>query len=146
MSLFRPRKTLHVHFPHFLLSAFAAWRVAVFVSKTYAFRLQDLCFSPARPMVLEPKSAFRRGQELWSWGLKAASGGGKSRGGQRPSLLPASTRINQNFSACVVDMKGNGGLYFPANFKSSYARNKVKGKMKKLPACPMIIVKGYEVE
>lgn len=49
-------------------------------------------------------------------------------------------------TACVVDMKGNGGLYFPANFKSSYARNKVKGKMKKLPACPMIIVKGYEVE
>ena len=49
-------------------------------------------------------------------------------------------------TACVVDMKGNGGLYFPANFKSNYARNKVKGKMKKLPACPMIIVKGYEVE
>lgn len=49
-------------------------------------------------------------------------------------------------SACVVDIKGNGGLYFPANFKSSYARNNVKGKMKKLPACPMIIVKGYEVD
>lgn len=49
-------------------------------------------------------------------------------------------------TACVVDMKGKGGLYFPANFKSSYARNKRKGKMRKLPACPMIIVKGYEVE
>ena len=36
----------------------------------------------------------------------------------------------------VVDMK----------FKSSYARHKVKGKMKKIPGCPMIIVKGYEVE
>ena len=46
----------------------------------------------------------------------------------------------------VVDMKGNGSLSFPANFKSSYARHKVKGKMKKLPGCPMIIVKGYEVE
>ena len=69
----------------FLLSyfpPFVARKVAVFVSKTYAFRLQDLCFSPARPMVLGSKSAFRRGQELWSWGLKAASGGGKSRGGK----------------------------------------------------------------
>ena len=47
---------------------------------------------------------------------------------------------------CVVDMKGNGSLSFPANFKSSYARHKVKGKMKKIPGCPMIIVKGYEVE
>ena len=46
----------------------------------------------------------------------------------------------------VVDMKGNGSLSFPANFKSSYARHKVKGKMKKIPGCPMIIVKGYEVE
>ena len=134
-----PSKTLHVHFPTFLLSAFCR-------TEGCCLRLQDLCFSPARPMVLGSKSAFRRGQELWSWGLKAASGGGQEPGGQRPSLLPASTRINQNFSACVVDMKGNGGLYFPANFKSSYARNKVKGKMKKLPACPMIIVKGYEVE
>lgn len=43
-------------------------------------------------------------------------------------------------------MKGDGALYFPANLKSSYVRNKVKGKMKKLPACQMIIVKGYEVE
>ena len=49
-------------------------------------------------------------------------------------------------TVCLVDMKGDGALYFPANIKSSYARNKVKGKMKKLPGCPMIIVKGYEVE
>jgi hypothetical protein len=47
---------------------------------------------------------------------------------------------------CVVDIKGNGSLSFPANFKSSYARYKVKGKMRKIPGCPMIIVKGYEVE
>ena len=46
----------------------------------------------------------------------------------------------------VVDMKGNGSLSFPANFKSSYARHKVKGKMKKIPGCPMIIVKGYVVK
>ena len=49
-------------------------------------------------------------------------------------------------SVSVVDHKGNGGIFFPANFKSSYARNAVKGKMKKLPACPPIIVKGYKVE
>ena len=49
-------------------------------------------------------------------------------------------------TVCLVDKKGDGALYFPANLKSSYARNKVKGKMMKLPACPMIIVKGYEVE
>ena len=46
----------------------------------------------------------------------------------------------------MVDMKGNGSLSFPANFKSSYARHRVKGKMKKIPGCPMIIVKGYEIE
>ena len=46
----------------------------------------------------------------------------------------------------VVDIKGKGRLSLPANFKSSYARHKVKGKMKKIPGCPMIIVKGYEVE
>ena len=44
------------------------------------------------------------------------------------------------------EAKGNGSLSFPANFKSSYARHKVKGKMKKILGCPMIIVKGYEVE
>jgi hypothetical protein len=49
-------------------------------------------------------------------------------------------------SISVVDMKGNGSLSFPANFNSSYAHHKVKGKMKKFPGCPMIIVKGYEVE
>lgn len=47
---------------------------------------------------------------------------------------------------CVVDIKGKGRLSFPANFKSSYARHKVKGKMKKIPACPMIVVKGYALE
>ena len=47
---------------------------------------------------------------------------------------------------CVVDIKGNGSLSFPANFKSSYARHKVKGKMRKIPGCPMVIVIGYEIE
>ena len=43
-------------------------------------------------------------------------------------------------------MKGKGRLSFPANFKSGYARHEVKGKKKKIPSCPMIIVRGYEVE
>ena len=78
MSLFRPRKpfmsTFRIsYFPHF-----AAWKVAGFVSKTYALRPQELCSSPARAMVLEPKSAFRRGQNLWSWRPTAPSDGGKS--------------------------------------------------------------------
>lgn len=46
----------------------------------------------------------------------------------------------------VVDIKGKGRLSFPANFKSSYARHKVKGRMRKIPGCPMIIVKGYVVK
>lgn len=46
----------------------------------------------------------------------------------------------------VVDIKGKGRLSFPANLKSSYIRHKVKGKMKKFPGCPMIVVKGYEVK
>ena len=45
---------------------------------------------------------------------------------------------------CKGEIKGR--LVFPANFKSSYARHKVKGKMRKIPGCPMIVVKGYEVE
>ena len=46
----------------------------------------------------------------------------------------------------VVDIKGKGRLSFPVNFKSYYARNNVKGKMKKIPAGPMIVVKGYSLE
>ena len=46
----------------------------------------------------------------------------------------------------VVDIKGKGRLSFPVNFKSYYARNNVKGKMKKIPAGPMIVVKGYALE
>lgn len=45
----------------------------------------------------------------------------------------------------VVDTKGEGGIFFPANYKSSYARNAVKGKMRKLPICPPIVVKGSEI-
>ena len=47
---------------------------------------------------------------------------------------------------CVVDTKGDGAIYFPLTFKSSYARNTVKGKLRKVPACPTIIVKGFETQ
>ena len=78
MSLFRPRKpfmsTFRIsYFPHF-----AAWKVAGFVSNTYALRPQELWFSSPRPMVLEPKSTFRAGKNLWSWRPTAPSDGGKS--------------------------------------------------------------------
>lgn len=46
---------------------------------------------------------------------------------------------------CVVETKGDGAIYFPLTFKSSYARNTVKGKRHKYPACPAIIVKGFEM-
>ena len=73
--------------------------------------------------------------------------------GRRISVSPSESVIlkgKQTYCVTVsmVDVKGKGKgeLSFPANFKSSYVRHKVKGKMRKLPACPMIVVKGYEVE
>ena len=86
MSLFRPRKpfmsTFRIsYFPHFV-----AWKVAGFASKTYALRLQELWSWPARAMVLEPKSTFRAGQNLWSWRPKAPSDGGRNGGGRRTAL------------------------------------------------------------
>ena len=47
----------------------------------------------------------------------------------------------------VVDGFGEKGfLYLNAYMKSGLYRNAVKGKTKKLPICPAIQVKGYEVE
>lgn len=47
----------------------------------------------------------------------------------------------------VVDGYGEKGfLYMNAFMKSGLYRNAVKGKTKKLPVCPAITVKGYEVE
>lgn len=53
----------------------------------------------------------------------------------------------QQYCICVspVNIKGNGGIYFSATFKSSFARNSVKGKRRKLPICPAIVVKGCEL-
>ena len=70
--------------------------------------------------------------------------------GKQLSVSPAESVVLKGktkycVTISVVDIKGKGRLAFPANFKSSYARHKVKGKMKKIPGCPMIIVKGYEI-
>lgn len=47
----------------------------------------------------------------------------------------------------VVDGFGEKGfLYLNAYMKNGLYRNAVKGKTKKLPVCPAIQVKGYEVE
>ena len=47
----------------------------------------------------------------------------------------------------VVDGFGDKGyLYLNAYMKSGLYRNAVKGKTKKLPVCPAIQVKGYEIE
>jgi hypothetical protein len=84
MSLFRPRKTLHVHFPTFLLSAFcrtegcclrlqdlcfSSPRPMLFARKTYGFGLQERFPTGARAMVLGTESGFRRGQEPGGKGL-----------------------------------------------------------------------------
>ena len=71
--------------------------------------------------------------------------------GKQLSVSPAESIVLKGkkkycVTISVVDIKGKGRLSFPANFKSSYARHKVKGRMRKIPGCPMIIVKGYEVE
>ena len=39
-----------------------------------------------------------------------------------------------------------GFLYLNAYMKNGVYRNAVKGKTKKLPVCPAIQVKGYEIE
>ena len=47
----------------------------------------------------------------------------------------------------VVDGFGEKGyLYLNAYMKNGLYRNAVKGKTKKLPVCPAILVKGYEME
>ena len=49
-------------------------------------------------------------------------------------------------SVAVVDSDVYGMLEMQSEFKSSYARSFAKGKTRKLPVGPAILVKGYEVE
>lgn len=96
-----PPETIHVHFPHFLLSAFRCMEGC-------CLRLQERCFSPARPQLFARKTIAFRPQDLWFWSPRAPSeraktyglGGQKHlptearAGGRRPALWPALTRIN----------------------------------------------------
>ena len=50
-------------------------------------------------------------------------------------------------SICVVDGYGEKGfLYMKAYMKNGLYRNAVKGKIKKIPVCPAIVIKGYEIK
>ena len=58
--------------------------------------------------------------------------------GKQLSVSPAESIVLKGkkkycVTISVVDIKGKGRLAFPANFKSSYARHKVKGRMRKIP-------------
>ena len=49
-------------------------------------------------------------------------------------------------SICVVDSYGEKGfLYMKGYMKNGLYRNAVKGKIKKIPVCPAIVIKGYEM-
>ena len=80
MSLFRPRKpfmsTFRIsYFPHF-----AAWKVAVFVSKTYVLRPQELWSSSARAMLFARKSYGLGDQQRLPTGRRTPSDGSKGCG------------------------------------------------------------------
>ena len=49
-------------------------------------------------------------------------------------------------TVAVVDSDAYGTLEMQSEFKSSYARSFAKGKVRKVPVSPAILVKGYEVE
>lgn len=57
-------------------------------------------------------------------------------------VLKGKTKYYISFT--VVDSDGYGTINFPSMFRTSYARRVVKGKQRKLPIGPAIIVKGYE--
>ena len=46
----------------------------------------------------------------------------------------------------VVDSDRYGILEMQSQFKTSYARSITKGKKRRLPIGPAILVKGYEIE
>ena len=86
MSLFRPRKPFMSTFLLSYFPPFVARKVAVFVSKTYAFCPQDLCFSSPRPMLFARKTYGFGLQERFPTGARAMVLGTESgfRRGQEP--------------------------------------------------------------
>ena len=49
-------------------------------------------------------------------------------------------------SVSIVDSDRYGILEMQSQFKTSYARSLAKGKKRKLPVGPAIVIKGYEAE
>ena len=46
----------------------------------------------------------------------------------------------------MVDSEGDGMLFIKPYLKGGLYRNFIKGKTKRLPVCPAIRIKGYEVD
>ena len=75
----------------------------------------------------------------------------KSDGKQRLDIQPEETIVLKGkkryyISVAVIDSDSYGILDMQSQFKTSYARNITKGKKRKLPIGPAIMVKGYEIE
>jgi hypothetical protein len=75
----------------------------------------------------------------------------KSNSKQRLDIQPEETIVLRGkrkyyISVMVVDSDRYGILDMQSQFKTSYARNITKGKKRKLPIGPAIMVQGYEIE
>ena len=75
----------------------------------------------------------------------------KSNVKQRLDIQPEETIVLRGkrkyyISVMVVDSDRYGILDMQSQFKTSYARSIIKGKKRKLPIGPAILVKGYEIE
>ena len=75
----------------------------------------------------------------------------KRNGKQRLDIQPEETIVLRGkrkyyISLMVVDSDRYGILDMQSQFKTSYARSITKGKKRKLPIGPAILVKGYEIE
>ena len=75
----------------------------------------------------------------------------KSNDKQRLDVQPEETIVLKGkkkyyISVAVIDSDRYGILDMQSQFKTSYARNIIKGKKRKLPIGPSIMVQGYEIE
>ena len=75
----------------------------------------------------------------------------KRNGKQRLDIQPEETIVLRGkrkyyISVMVVDSDRYGILDMQSQFKTSYVRNITKGKKRKLPIGPAIMVQGYEIE
>ena len=75
----------------------------------------------------------------------------KSDGKQQLDIQPEETIVltgkkKYYISVAVIDSDRYGILDMQSQFKTSYARNITKGKKRKLPIGPAIMVQGYKIE